>query len=515
VPWIVPALLAWILGVEIASERHQSVTYDEPRHFQYGQQLLSGDASRFDDSKMPVSVLNALTSRVGAATRGQPYATDLERVAGGRLATMLFSLVAAFCVWRWATELYGPSAGVLSLSLVALEPNVIAHAQLVTTDVYGVGTMAWAFYAFWRFQRDGGRRWAAMSAATFALSQLAKYTAVFLAPLYVVIALAFYSRRTGWRSALGGAVRFALLTAVLTLVVINVGFLFDRTLTPLAGYTFRSELFQDLQRDAGVLGRVPIPLPYPYLEGLDWIVQRERTGEGYGPIYLRGALREGRGFAGYYLVATLYKVPLAILGAWLLSLLTCVRRPPTRDEWVLLCPLLFFTVYFNFLYRAQIGLRFYLVTFPLLHVLAGRLVRDWPEVRRPARAALAMGGAWALASMLRSYPYFIPYFNELAGNRMLAYKILADSNVDWGQHVAEMRRYEAAHPGLIVEPEVPTVGMIAVGVNALTGVTRDFDKFQWLRDHFTPVDHIAYSTLVFRVRQEDLDRLGLGARPSR
>jgi hypothetical protein len=241
----------------------------------------------------------------------------------------------------------------------------------------------------------------------------------------------------------------------------------------------------------------------------------------------------------------LYKVPLPTLLLWLLGLGSIFQSifrstvqhnrgsSPSADrgmakgearademallagEWVLLCPLLFFTVYFNFFYRAQIGLRFFLVVFPLLCVLSGRLVRHWTAVPRAARLALAGAGLYLAASVGSYFPHYLAYFNELVGNRRLAYRLLADSNLDWGQHLWYQERYMAAHPGAIIEPDRPTAGTIIVGTNSLTGVAGDPERFRWLRDHFTPVDDIAYSTLVYRVTQADLDRLGLGQAPAR
>ena len=57
--WLAALTLAVMAGLQLASLRHLSVTYDEPRHLRYGLNLLHDDASRFDDSKMPVSALNA------------------------------------------------------------------------------------------------------------------------------------------------------------------------------------------------------------------------------------------------------------------------------------------------------------------------------------------------------------------------------------------------------------------------------------------------------------------------
>ena len=497
--WLVGVLLASILALNLAGARHLSVTYDEPSHFRYGQQILAGDATRFDDSKMPFSALNAGSSALIERLQGTSFANADARVAAGRFATMLFSLLTAVCVWRWSSDLYGRPAGLFALTLYAFEPNLLAHAQLVTTDIYATGTIAWALYAFWRFLRDGGWRWAMVSSLAIGAAQLAKYTAVFLFPLCAVIALGFHANaireeigRGGWaglRRRAATATGIAVLVCVVSLLVVNAGFLFDRTFTPLSDYAFRSEMFRGLQRAMAPFGALPVPVPYPYLEGLDWIVQRERTGEGYGSIYLLGELRRAQGFTGYYLVAALYKVPVAVLVIWLAALASLAwrrgREGLSRHEWVLVCPLVFFTIYFNVFYRAQIGLRFFLIVFPLLHVLSGRLVRDWGTSSRALRLGLATSLVYLIASTASYYPHFIPYFNELVGNRLLAYRILADSNLDWRQHLWYLERYQAAHPDALLEPDGPTAGTIIVGINALTGVAGDPGRFRWLRDNFT------------------------------
>ena len=48
-------------------------------------------------------------------------------------------------------------------------------------------------------------------------------------------------------------------------------------------------------------------------------------------------------------------------------------QPPAarRDEWFLLCPVLFFAVYFVFVFNAELGIRYALVVFPLIHVFGG------------------------------------------------------------------------------------------------------------------------------------------------
>jgi 4-amino-4-deoxy-L-arabinose transferase-like glycosyltransferase len=519
--WLVAVLLSTMATIEVASLRHLTVTYDEPRHFLYGHNILHLDSNRFDDSKMPVSALNAIPEAVGSHLPAGPLASWLTRLETGRYVTVAFSLLVGLCIFAWARARAGDGAGVLALTLYAFDPNMLAHGQLVTTDVYAAGSITMALFAFWRLLTVGGWRWTVTTGLALGLALLAKYTALALMPLFVVIALVVkggplwhHLRASEMRQVwllLAPACTRALVVGALALGAVNAGFLFNRTGTPLDGYPLRSRPFQSFQRQHPQLSRIPVPLPYPYVEGLDWVIQRERTGEGYGNIYLLGETRKGEGFAGYYFVATLFKLPLGTLallaGAAAGYVVRIRRREVSRLDLVILIPVAFFTIYFNFFYRAQIGIRYFLVVFPLLYILAGDLVRSGHA--RSRRVNLGLGGALAatVVSVVSYYPHFLPYFNELIINRTNAYRILADSNLDWRQHVWYFDQYMATHPEAIVEPERPTAGTILVGVNMLTGVAGDPERFRWLREHFTPVGHIAHAVLIYEVSESALRAL--------
>jgi 4-amino-4-deoxy-L-arabinose transferase-like glycosyltransferase len=515
--WYVLLLLAGILVLDVASMRHLTPTYDEPAHLRYGQQLLDLDSTRFDDSKMPFSALNAIPARLATALGLLAPADTAGPIRVGRFVTVAFSLLTASVVFRWARDLYGPAAGLLSLALYAFDPNLLAHSQLVTTDMYAAGMTTLALYAFWRFLKLGGRGRAAASALVLGLSQLSKYTATALFPLFVLIALGWHSpdlwrlvrERRGRELARRALVlsRFALLFVVVSLAVINAGFLFNHSFTRLGDYHLRSRRLSAVQ---AAVGNLRIPVPYPYFEGLDWVRYHERTGEFRGRNYLLGQLRSGsQGFAGYYFYACLFKLPIATLLVVLATVgvyLARRRFDALRDEWVLFCPILFFTVHFNFFYRAQIGIRHFLVVLPLLFIFCGSLLERPASLPRPARAALAVALVYLVGSVLSYYPHFLSYFNELVWDRRQAYRILADSNIDWGQDGWYLEQYRAAHPDVIVNPPAPTAGTIVVNVNALTGII-DPEGQRWLRENFQPVDRVAYSWLVFRVSPDDLERI--------
>jgi 4-amino-4-deoxy-L-arabinose transferase-like glycosyltransferase len=530
----VALLLAALFALEAMSVRDQSLTYDAPEHLRYGRQVLRGDATRFDDSKMPVSAWNALPGRLAEALPPGGLRSFLAADRTARYPTMLASLVLAWLVWRWSRELYGPAAGLLSLVLYVLDPNLLAHSRFVTTDLYAALTVTLALYAFHRFLEAPdrrSRRWRGLGAAlAFGLAQVAKYSGAYLAPVLLLVAAVRFgpavaadlrSRAPQLLARRAGA--FALWAAVFvlaTVLVVNAAFLFQDPFWPLADFPFRSETFRELRdRAVAVWPGARLPLPYPYLEGLDWVLAREQTGEGYGNRYLLGETRTGRGFLGYYLVAALYKVPLPTLIVWITALAAYagLRRRGgrfrfARDEAFLLVPAAFFTVYFNFFFQAQMGIRYLLPVFPLLHVFAGCLLAPavWGELRPGARRGLAAAGAalavWLAASVLSYYPHLLPYMNELLPERKLAYRVLADSNLDWGQDSEFVARYLAEHPEVVWQPAEPTAGRILVGTNWLTGVFKHRHD-TWLRDDFEPVGHLRYSHLLFEVSEAEAERL--------
>lgn len=518
---LVIGLLLFMFGNGAMSLRNKTLTYDEPEHLRYGVHILHLNSDRFDDSKMPISAWNALPRRVAEQLPEGWLRTTLSDVQVARIMTLLASLGVALVVFAWARALYGFVPGMLSLALFALDPNIIANSQLITTDLYAAGTITLSLFCLWRFSQSRDWRHALLGALTLGVSQIAKYTAAYLVPLFPVLLLLSDAPRLlgllmvrDWsligRYLLRG-MRFAAVYVFVGLLVINVGFEFNRTFTPLRNFQFKSDLFTFLQQRLASIGETPVPVPYPYLQGLDWVLFKERTGSGYGPIYLLGELRQGQGFPGYYFVAFLFKEPLAfqLLALAAIGAFVWTRRRYRflRDELFLLAPVAFFTVYFNFLFRAQIGFRFFLVVVPLLQIFCASLLSGWPNVsawRRPAVAAML---ACVALSALSYYPFYLAYFNELIWDRRQAYKVLADSNLDWGQSEWYLARYVAAHPKAQVQPSSPVAGTVVVSVNTLVGVLGDPNRYHWLRAHFEPVDTIAYSYLVYQIPPEALGNL--------
>jgi hypothetical protein len=467
-----------------------SLTYDEGNHWLYGLQILSLNSNRLffpsgkiDDSKMPMTALNAIPAKIGQLLPPGKLQDSLEHVNKGRWATIGFSMLIALLVYHWSNKLYGIVPAIFSLFLYVFEPNISAHSQLVTTDVYIAGMIAISTFALWRYSQSPCWKRALFLALAMGVSQLAKYTAISLYPLFAVILLVRdvpdlrdFIKARDLHALWSYFRRQALLAGLIVLVsllVINMGYFFNRTFTRFGDYKFKFDTFRVLQSKYQLLDKVPVPLPYPYLQGLDLITYNERTGESRGPNYLFGQLSK-QGFPGYYFVAWLYKVPISVQVAFLGSILLFLARRKERrflqNEWFLIGPILFYTVYLNFFNNAQIGIRYLLVVFPLILVFCGNLMLGWQVFRTIHWAAIGLLAVYLLISVFSYFPHYISYFNELVPDRRMAYQILADSNLDWDQSRWYLGKYLEAHPKAKYDPEMPVTGTVVVGVNDLVGI---------------------------------------------
>ena len=490
-----------------------SPTTDEPGHYRYGHRILRGVAARWDDSKMPVSALNALPclllEKAGSPLRdGDEFSGPCDWTLA-RTPTLLGGLALGLAIASWSRALFGWAGALVSFGLFAFDPNLLAHSGLVTTDVFGALFLLLALRAFARWLETPSPRRGVILGLGLGLASIAKYTAAYLPIIFAVAALA--RLRAGTREPARGLSwlpRIALVVTV-ALVVINLGFLGDGTGTSLRDQNFESPQFREL-RKLPVLARLPLPVPRPFVEGLDRVFHRERSGGGSGNIYFMGELRSpgSEGFLTYFLVIGALKTPLPALLTLILAVPLLLRRGGTRwsvDEITLASAVVVFSVYFSLFFRAQIGFRHFLVVLPPLFVLAGRVGPFLARSRTRATLGVIAVGLSA-ASVIRHGDDPLSYFNELV-DPTLTYRVAADSNLDWGQSRAQVEAYLAAHRDVLQAPGKPFPGRIIVGANQLTGVvTRK--RMEWLRESgLTPTDHVAFTHFLFDLTDAEARRL--------
>lgn len=494
-----------------------SLTYDEMDHWSYGKRMLKLQPQRIyptdDASTMPVTGLNAIPRAVEQLANPSLQKTDagFSDILHGRYLTLLVTLLTGILIWVWSRDLWGERAGLFSLFLFSFCPNLIAHGTLLTTDAYAaLATLATA-YTGWRYYN--APTWINFGKYCLMLSvaQVVKPSLIHLIPLAGLFALLYLLRNRkqylAWKKT---GLQLVVFIAIL-LLVINTAFFFSGTGQSFHAYTFRSDLFLFLQKSGW--SHWPLPLPVPYVEGIDLTLYLNQLGAGHpdvsGPNYLLGESRRGDGFWYYYLVSFFFKTPLLITGLLLALPILLLRKKVDLPQRHLILALIgivgYFLLVFGLTNRSQVGIRHVLMVYPLLYVVLGVWFSSASGAASKNRW-LWLGMIYLLISFYRFFPNPIPYHQEFLPSKKV-YKVMAGSNVDFGQSAFRLERFLKDHLDYRIPDSIPQPGKYIQGVDAYLGLMDRYD-FPWLRQ-FTPVGQFAHGFLLFEVTESELRQKGL------
>lgn len=552
------AVLLLMFALALSSMAQKAPTFDEQGFIVRGLAYLRGHTQIRVGHPLGLNALNA-SLMVGDETVALPIddpswsGTSFHRPAElflweignnvehvmflARLPTIWLGLLMAALAGRWAAQLSGRRwAGLLALLFVALDPNVLAHARLATTDLGLAAFSLLAGYTLWRFMKQPSWGRALLAGAAMGLLQNTKFTAMLFIPLFALVMLIWLlvewreNARAPGRSFLGAIPWRSLLMILVVYPLAALAILWAAN-----GFDIGT-LPADLPMMQSLSGTT-LPLA-DHLEQLLDIGGRLRVGT---PSFLLGNYSDG-GWWYYFPVAFLLKTPLStlILLTWgaVVYLLCILRRkqacPSLLDSAALLVPAL---GYFAIALTTDInlGYRHILPLLPSLIIFAAvavsRSVRPETAVRLAPVAALA--GWLALANLL-IYPDYLAYFNLLAGGADDGWHSLVDSNLDWGQDLDDLAPWMAengvgevwlsyfgeAHPeyygvnyrGLdsfpprLMNPQTrsyyaanPAPGVYAISATNLQGVHfSDRDQFATFRER-EPVDKLGHSIFLFEV----------------
>ncbi len=110
-----------------------------------------------------------------------------------RVMTVFLGMLLCAVVGRWAAELARNRwAGFFALALCALDPNILAHSQLTTTDLGLATGAAVAGYTLWRYTQNPTPANIALFGLGLALLNNTKFTAVLFLPFFGLILLRFW-----------------------------------------------------------------------------------------------------------------------------------------------------------------------------------------------------------------------------------------------------------------------------------------------------------------------------------
>jgi hypothetical protein len=456
--------------------RTQSLTFDEPLHIAAGlEEWRDGRFEQVSDHPPLGHLLPTLPIAHGDWTitfydptkvfRVQSITPDPVTLANRtRPVNVMLGVLLGVLLWVTTRRFFSVVAANAATSLFAFSPSLIAHFSLVTTD--GICTLmvfATAVQVL-RWRSNPSRAQTILLGVVLGLLLLAKLSTPPIFCLTLVLILVLKPDRWDW-SPRQWNWRAAVLATCTAMLVVWAGYFFHVSRLTIGdgkvylSFPNRESVVRDSIGRRFKFMRAPlqkhVELLIPageYVEAVAEIFQRNENGH---KAFLDGRISKNPSVA-FYIVEALLKWPPVV---WLLFLCSVVlvlwRKLDLPAD---LCVMLLYPTCFLvsvILARITMGERHLLPIYPFVLLLASAFwefangsagtVRSSKHSKRAlvfiVLAALVVNAADAL----RYAPDYLSYFNVLIPNRT-SYKYLSDSNLDWGQGLLALRRYEAEHP---------------------------------------------------------------------
>ena len=427
-------LLIIVAAQLLLSSSRNSATYDEQYHIAIGLYYLhKGDTSLIPAHPpfIPaLATLPLLANRNLVVPSRESSMSNLEYsdqllwrlnpngpsiVARARLPIIGLTLLLAVTVYAWTRELFGPMAGLLALTLLSFDPNILAHGNLVTSDIGVTCFATLALYTFWRWMTRPTPVRAVIAGLVLGLALVSKFSAVYLIPVVIIILLSDRPLKSTNASRLTAKTTLAFLIVIALAAYCAISVVYGFNLGTLKGFPFPAR---------------------EYLNGL----QAAKTLVGGGKdSFLLGAYSPD-GWWYYFPVVFAVKTPLPTLILIAATSVSVYRRGTWRSALPVLIPVV---IYFAICLASpfNIGYRHLLPLLPCLFIFTSQLALiDW-RTSRSATAAVSAIVVWLIVGSLAIFPHHLAFFNEIAGGPQNGYKILVDSNLDWGQELIGLRKY--------------------------------------------------------------------------
>lgn len=435
--------------------RQIGATFDEPVYITRGLEGWRTGSHhgllRLGTMPLPADV-QTLPLYLVERVRGTPWDLDADfsaLLAAARATNLVFWWLLLIYGWRIGRSLAGDWGGRLAVAALACEPNLLAHAALATTDVAVTACLMMFAYHYRAGAGAGAVRRVVLPGLCFGVALLAKASALVFAPLIMLacfVAGEYRGVRPTWPEV-RSFVLDGLKIGVLGFVVMTV--LCGCDWQPLPSFAAWARQLPDSGTKtamAWIAEHLCI-----FSNGPEAVVRQiKHNATGHG-TFLLGEARMGA-FWYYFPVVATIKLTVPLL---LAPLVLLVVRPSALRNWACAVAIVLFA--FSLTYRVQIGIRLLLpcVAFAVVG-LSAAAVRA--SVEASARRGLIIRGAsaaaigWACIACLAVWPHGLCYVNEFWGGRHDGYRLVGDSNYDWGQGLPELARWSTRHdiPGLDV-----------------------------------------------------------------
>ena len=385
-------------------------------------------------------------------------------ICSGRSLCILLVVLCFPSYFKYSATVFGLGAASVALCILLFSPWILGYTPLILPDVPSALFAILALYTFTLWLKEPNWDHIFIAGLALGLAELTKFTLIVFYPMFIVMWL--IRRGSELKTIRANAwiqeVKQLFLMFAVSLLVINMGYVFEGTGKQLRSFKFQTTLFTgcktlDTVPSGGgnrfdssgnvfetALGYLPMPLPSNYIQGID--TQRLDFERGI-PSYLRGQWSE-HGWWYYYLYALLIKTPVGTILLFFLAIFCTLflkgYNASWREEMVILLPGIVLLAFVSSQTGFSIHSRYIIPALPFFFVWMSKVGRAftgapneessnkhvsddaksikvnsishkmYPQGYKTVRVLTILFLTWSVLSSLSVYPHSISYFNELA-----------------------------------------------------------------------------------------------------
>jgi len=404
-----------------------------------------------------------------------------------RASAELLALGLCLVVFLTAREWFGNAAGLIALTLLVFDPNVLAHSALVTTDIGVSCFFVAAIFTFYRFATRPTIIRLLFAGLATGLLLATKHSGILIGPMFVSLiawevltASSAERKRTALRLT-GGF--FAVVVVSVFVLWCFYGFRYTARPARMAFSTSVAQYAAPLPHFeyACVLAVSRLHLlPESYLVGLIDV----KLAAAFYPTFLLGKVY-AHGQWDYFPFVILIKTTLGLLLLTVLGAFATVTGKLTKRRelfYTLAPPVIYLAV--AMMSGMNIGARHLLPMYAFVIIFAAAATVTLAGTgrginRRWVVVCCALIAAHIVSSLL-VFPNEIAYANEAWGGPQNVHNLLSDANVDWAQQLFQVKQWQDRHPdqecwfAYFARPEIDP-GVYGIRCHALPTVDT-----QWL-----------------------------------
>lgn len=594
--YFVPILLSFVFLLALLSSLDDSATSDEPPHIVSGYSYLKMKDMRLNPEHPPLlkdlAALPLLFLKLNFPKEDfswqqpdGPFWWHQFNLGGkflyesgnnpdkilffSRLPMIFLLIVCGFFIFKFAKEFFNEKVAILALFFFSFSPTFLAHGRLVTTDVGAAFGVIFATFFFLKALKEPNSKNIILAGISLGISQLLKFSLILLLPFFVFLTIIWIIIFKEWRKPLK-VLFYSLFLWVFTVwLVYGIQIYnypperqFRDTKMILESFEGGSSSIKETcitPTSIRKIKRCPAEIVIwaskkPIIRalahyGLGLLMVFQRAAGGHTTYFLGEV--SASGWRIYFPFVYLIKEPLAFHLLLLISLCHLalrIKEPIYKNffgklkefiekNFVIFSMIIWLIIYWitSIKSNLNIGVRHLLPVFPFTIILTAKGVILWLENSKFKKISLAIFILlifWQVVSILKIFPHFLAYANELVGGPDKLYLYTVNSNLDWGQDLRRLKKwvnenkiekiyldyFGGGNPNYYLEEkyerwwgqrnpkEITKGSFLAVSATALQGgrglPAKGFDQewgyYCWL-NNYSPIAKIGYSIFVFKI----------------